>query len=189
MAKRELPTIEMLHKLLVCDAKNGLLWWKERTPDMFAVGGHGPEANAKGWNKQFAGKRAFTVLSDGYHSISIFNKRYLVHRVIWAIETGAWPVDQIDHEDHNRGNNRFKNLREATHVENARNQKLSSRNTSGVMGVGWNKSAKQWIARIYIKRKELHLGSFDKKDDAIAARKAAEKEIGFHKNHGRKEHV
>ena len=33
--------------------------------------------------------------------------------------------------------------------------------------------------------KQIHLGYFDDKKDAIAARKAAEVKYGFHKNHGR----
>ena len=48
-------------------------------------------------------------------------------------------------------------------------------NTSGNTGVYWNKIQKQWFARIYINKKMIHLGYYDKKSDAIKARKDAEK--------------
>jgi hypothetical protein len=33
--------------------------------------------------------------------------------------------------------------------------------------------------------KYLHLGYFDRFDDAVSARKSAEKKLGYHPNHGR----
>ena len=64
------------------------------------------------------------------------------------------------------------------------NQSLSIKNKSGHSGVMWNKAVSKWIAQIKAKDKNIYLGSFDKKDDAIHARKVAENKYGFHKNHG-----
>lgn len=49
-------------------------------------------------------------------------------------------------------------------------------NTSGCSGVHWDKVHEKWVARIYINGKRKCLGSFKSKEDAIAARKQAEKE-------------
>ncbi|WP_394372107.1 hypothetical protein [Clostridium neonatale] len=48
---------------------------------------------------------------------------------------------------------------------------------SGVKGVGWDKSRKRWRAYIMFKRKSYHLGYFKDKEDAIKARKEAEKKL------------
>lgn len=50
-------------------------------------------------------------------------------------------------------------------------------NTSGTRGVYYNKKIKKWCASICFKRKSIYLGSYEKKEDAIAARKEVEKNI------------
>lgn len=52
--------------------------------------------------------------------------------------------------------------------------KLSSVNTSGAKGVYWHKGASSWTASITVKGKNVYLGLFINKQDAIDARKAAE---------------
>lgn len=48
-------------------------------------------------------------------------------------------------------------------------------NTSGYPGVNWDKINERWVARICVDGKRKCLGYFKNKDDAIAARKNAEK--------------
>ena len=55
--------------------------------------------------------------------------------------------------------------------------RIRSTNTSGVTGVYYDKSRNLWAAEIMFKHKKYHLGRYAKKEKAIAARKAAEKEI------------
>ena len=76
----------------------------------------------------------------------------------------------IDHIDNNRQNNNLINLRFATTTQNAQNAKISSKNTSGTKGVYWNKNRNKWRAQIMINGKNINLGSFLKKDDAINIR-------------------
>lgn len=52
--------------------------------------------------------------------------------------------------------------------------KINKRNKSGYKGVSWMKSRQKWIAYIGFKGKQITLGYFDDKEDAIKARKAAE---------------
>ena len=65
--------------------------------------------------------------------------------------------------------------------------KYNPTNSSGVPGVFWYKRRDGWIAQIYVDGKQRHLGFFDNLLDAVAARKSAEIEHGFHPNHDRAE--
>ena len=80
----------------------------------------------------------------------------------------------VDHINHDKLNNRKSNLREATAAQNGMNKELLFRNTSGVTGVDWMPKIKKWRARIKANGQEIHLGVFDKFDDAVKARKQAE---------------
>lgn len=183
----DLPTPELLRKLLRYAPETGLLYWRERTPDMFreGCGIYTQERNCKVWNARFSEKEAFTGNTHDYKRGGIFNKMYRAHRVIWAMETGAWPVDQIDHINHDKTDNRIKNLRVVTNQENTKNQAMNSNNTSGHNGVCWAKRNNKWQAMIGVDGIRKYLGLFDDISDAIAVRAAAEIKYGFHKNHGK----
>jgi hypothetical protein len=86
-----------------------------------------------------------------------------------------WPEDQIDHINRIRTDNRISNLREVSHKQNHQNRSKSSHNTSGHSGVSWYKQKSRWRAQITHNQKDIHLGLFTNLEDAIAARKAAEK--------------
>lgn len=117
-----------------------------------------------------------------YLYVSLNKKKVANHQVIWLLCTGYWPTDQIDHIDGNSLNNRIENLRESSQAENTRNQKRHQHNSTGVTGVGRYKN--KW--RAYIGRDATHLGYFNTKEEAIAARIAAEKALGFTETHGKR---
>ncbi|MFT2211508.1 HNH endonuclease signature motif containing protein [Rhizobium giardinii] len=174
-----------ISKLLKYDAETGKLYWLPRSADMFpqvtAFKG-GPEMRAKTWNARYAGKEAFTALiAKGYRQGGILNRGYLAHRVIWLLETGDWPTHQIDHINGDPLDNRICNLRDVPNSENAKNMCVSRRNKSGVTGVCWDKSRGSWL--VYVGKK--YVGTYRHKDAAIEARKLAEKDHGYHVNHGR----
>ena len=54
------------------------------------------------------------------------------------------------------------------------NIKMNKNNKSGVKGVSWSKKTKKWEAHIKFKKKKIHLGLYEHKQDAIKARKLAE---------------
>lgn len=117
--------------------------------------------------------------------VSINNRKYKGHRVCWELVNGPIPPGMtIDHIDHNPLNNRISNLRLANQTEQKRNMPISKRNSSGVVGVCWNKKAKKWLAKIGVNGKIIELGASKKIEDAIEMRKKAEIDYGFHKNHG-----
>ena len=101
-----------------------------------------------------------------------------VHRVIWVLVTGEQP-DEIDHLDGDGFNNKWLNFRNVPHKVNGKNQKRHITNTSGKGGVTYRKDTGKWRARIMVDDKSINLGSFESKDEAIAARMKAEHEHGF----------
>jgi hypothetical protein len=107
------------------------------------------------------------------------------HRVAWALHTGAWPDAQIDHQDGDKLNNAISNLRSVTQWENTKNAALSSHNTSGVTGVAFDKRSGKWRARVHHNYRDVFCRLYSTKEEAIAARRVAEKDYGFHQNHGR----
>lgn len=60
---------------------------------------------------------------------------------------------------------------EGTSVWNISNGTISRNNTSGVRGVSWHQVLGKWQARIGFQGKAYHLGTYDKLEDAVAARK------------------
>ena len=186
MSKKPLPSPELLRKILRYEYTTGLLFWRKRPVEMFNdTVNRSAQHACNNWNAKFAGKEALiTDNGHGYKCGRIFNKHHQAHRVIWAIVTGFWPVDQIDHEDHDRANNRWVNLFEASNAENGKNASMKSNNTSGFTGVWWRKDTERWAAEIFVDGKKDRLGDFEKKSDAIAARKAANQKYNFHENHG-----
>lgn len=133
------------------------------------------------------GLKAGTSDGRGYLQIMINKKRYRAHRLAWLYMTGEMPADQIDHINGNRSDNRIENLRAVTGTINKRNQKTPKNNSSGVIGVRWNKKDSRWHARICLDGKFKHLGCFSSKAEAVDARMRANEANHFHANHGRLE--
>jgi hypothetical protein len=176
---------ETANRLLRYDAITGKLFWRERTPDLFREGKNSRDQSCKTWNSRFAGKEALTARSSGYGYGAVLNRLYLAHRVCWLLHYGVWPKDQIDHINGDRSDNRIVNLRSVDNAENSKNHCARVDNSTGVVGVYWFKRYAKWVAAITANGKFHHLGYHDRFDDAVAARKAAESELGFHPNHGR----
>jgi len=170
MAKVDALTAEQARQLIDYDPETGMMTWKPRTPDMFEPKGKKSASHiCAWWNAQFAGKPAGCVNSKGYIVLGVYDVLYLAHRVAWLIMTGKWPEDQIDHEDTDRANNRWGNLREATASQNLANRAAPSSNSSGFKGVSWHKKTGKWAASIKKMGKTIHLGQFDTPEAAGSA--------------------
>lgn len=155
---------ERLKELLSYDPSTGIFTWKTKPSRSVKVGAVAGCKNGR-----------------GYVIIGLEQKRYRAHRLAWLCVHGEFPPEEIDHINGIRGDNRIDNLRAVNSVENSRNQRMSSLNTSGVTGVRWNKADRRWMSKIGT----IHLGSYHSMAEAVSARKAAEVEHGFHENHGR----
>lgn len=122
---------------------------------------------------------------DGYISISIDNKRYGAHNLVWLYLYGKFPDLQLDHINGVKDDNRSENLREVSHAENQKNKSLDKRNRFGYPGVREGKKLGTYRAYIGIDKAKLNLGTYPNLESAIAARVQAEIKYGFHENHGR----
>ena len=141
----------------------------------------------KRWSKStqigsIAGSIVGTLPNEGYRVMHFGGTNYPVHRVVWLYHYGTLPEKQIDHLNHNRVDNRIENLRETSHHTNMKNKSLYVTNQSGYPGVAYKDEV--WISRISIDGNKIHLGSFITFEEAVAARKAGEKILNYHTNHG-----
>ncbi len=125
------------------------------------------------------------VNSHGYLRLFIRGHGILYcHRLAFLYVTGDIP-QEVDHINGVRDDNKWNNLRASNHTINARNTSLSRRNKSGFSGVIYDKERNKWRAQIGNKYGKSFIGRYETKEEAIVARKAKEKELGFHENHGR----
>lgn len=115
-------------------------------------------------------KRAGQLRDKGYRKIMINNTAYLEHRIIWLWMTGKWPKVTIDHINRKRDDNRWENLREATMQQQAWNASAKSTSKTGIKGV--YRRGKKWAATIQHDGTR-NLGSFDTREEALAAYQGA----------------
>lgn len=121
-------------------------------------------------NQVKAGSVAGSKMLTGYICIGIDGIRVYAHRLAWLMTFGEWPTMSLDHIDGDKTNNSIANLREATHAENAQNNRKPSHNTSGHVGVHWHKQSSKWHAYVTANKKRVLAGYFERKEDAINAR-------------------
>lgn len=112
--------------------------------------------------------------ATGYVEIAVGGANHYAHRLAWIFMCGAVPDGmRIDHANRTRSDNRWPNLRLATHADNLRNCKLRTDNTSGVKGVHFDRARGRWTASIG----NTKLGRFDSLAAATAARQAAAERV------------
>ena len=166
--------------LLRCDADAGRLFWLSRPTSMFKS-----LEDWAAWNLKFAGQEAFTAIqTGGYKCGRILGQNYMAHRVIWCVHFGTEPMEQIDHINGQKTDNRILNLRAVSPSYNMRNVPMKANNTSGVNGVYWDKKYNKWQASITVSGTHFRLGAFDCIHQAKLARQEANKRFGFTERHG-----
>jgi hypothetical protein len=146
------PGCEHLFALLAYDPATGVFTWK---------------CDRRG--KAKAGDIAGSTTAKGYRAIQICKKAHYAHRLAWLFTHGEWPKWEIDHINGDGLDNRICNLREATHIQNAANKKVSTKSKTGYPGVWLLKKSGRWQAKIRLQR----LGEFDTQEEAEAAYRAA----------------
>lgn len=124
------------------------------------------------------GEEAGCTDTNGRRRICIDGTLYLAARLAWLYMTGSWPEAQIDHKDTDQTNDRWNNLRPATHAQNLHNTTgWKKGNAAGYKGVIWHSSGKRWEARIMHNRVTYRLGLFETAEEAHAAYQVKAKEL------------
>ena len=118
----------------------------------------------------FVGSKVGTVNTLGYSVVSIKNKTYLIHRLIYWMLHGYCPK-YVDHIDGNKLNNKIENLRSATNQQNIFNQKIKKGSRSGYKNVIWDKRIKKWCVRFTINYKTKYIGLYTNLEKAIEVAK------------------
>jgi hypothetical protein len=145
----DLPSAAVLREKLTYCALTGEFKW--RTPES---------------PKVKAGDVAGYLSKRGYWQIKIGSRAYKAHRLAWVYMTGHPPTSDIDHDNRNKSDNRWRNLRLASQSQNTANSKVREdmKGVSRVTGCH-----DRWQARISINGETRHLGSFDSPTRAHAA--------------------
>ena len=100
----------------------------------------------------------------------LFHERHVyMHRQVLEVHERLWHIGDlvVDHINRNKLDNRRTNLRLITHPANMRN--LNGRGPSGIAGVRQRESGR-WQARVVVLYREVHLGTYDTFEEAVAAR-------------------
>jgi len=118
--------------------------------------------------------------TGGYAYGEIDETRCYLHRMVMQRNNILPDTPEqtcVDHIDRDKLNNTRQNLRWATVPQNHKNRSIAKSNKSGCTGV--RKQGKKWAAVITHNNKKINLGTFIEKEEAIAARHAAEKKFGI----------
>ena len=170
LAEGEKITQDLLQDLVSYDPDTGILLWQERNARHFTATSRSAQHQASHWNSRWAGKKAFNCMTaKGYLRGSLNSRAYLAHRIIWIITTGQDAVDEIDHKNGNKCDNRITNLRAADRFLNCQNRSSVLGSTSNYIGVSWSAHMGKWRSQIIRKNKPTHLGYFDCEIDAAKA--------------------
>lgn len=185
-----IPSQEILRELIDYAPHNGKMRWKPRGIRWFVGESYTVrKGRQKQWNSRYAWASCgytFTA-STGYQAIrlSIFDVKHLAHRIVWKWMTGNNPPELIDHLDGNATNNRWNNLREATHSLNQRNKGKAKNNSSGCTGVTWDKSRGKWKVSVKVNGKMINVGRYESYEVACLKAKEVRDQNEFGPSHGK----
>ncbi|EKS6407596.1 HNH endonuclease [Enterobacter hormaechei] len=121
----------------------------------------------------------------GYAYIKVDKVKYSAHRLAWIYVYGHSPIEQIDHINNVRSDNRIVNLRLATRSQNMMNQPARKGSISGVKGVSWDKKMQSWRARCQANGERINIGWFDSIEEAAESLRVYRQQYhGEFANHG-----
>ena len=148
--KNEITQAELRYFLSYCESTGVFTWNVNKSP------------------KARAGSIAGVLNGKGYINLTINSKIYKAHRLAWLYVYGEFPRYGLDHINGNRADNRIKNIREATQLENNQNRKKPINNTTGFIGVSKNKQGK-FFSSIMFNGVRKYLGNFFTPEEAYKA--------------------
>ena len=132
-------------------------------------------------DKNIVDKHTWYENDSGYICTRIGDRIIKFHRYILRLidKNNDHTYNVVDHIDGNVQNNCRINLKVCDQVDNMKNIKIRNNNTSGYVGVEYIERINRYHAYITSNKILHNLGYFKTLEEAIKARKEAEKEYGF----------
>ena len=165
MANIPKPIPEEVQAWWSADPSTGVISWREVLPQ-----------KGRGWVREGQPVRTKVLLAPSgrpYAYIRFRKKHFLLHRVVWFLCTGEQPPDMLDHRNCDALDNRMANLRPATRSQNTANSPPRARGQADMPKGVVRTPAGRFMASITVNRKQTHLGTFDRVDEARNAYVAA----------------
>lgn len=72
---------------------------------------------------------------DGYLIIKVKGKQFKAHRIVWLLNYGVFPKNEIDHINRNKLDNRIENLRESNRLQQNKNKDFQPNKNTNVIGI------------------------------------------------------
>ena len=162
MDKHNVITAHELQQIANYDSSTGVFTWKVTRSTRAQAG------------KEFGSWDLY-----GYKTARISGKSYKLHRLAWLYVHGSMPVNDIDHINGIRHDNRIENLRDVTRKTNLENQtKINKQKKhTSLIGAYFDERKKSFYARISINNKSVHLGTFSNEQQAHDAYVAAKRKM------------
>jgi|JI10StandDraft_1071094.scaffolds.fasta_scaffold354168_2 hypothetical protein len=178
---QNLEILRLAAEMVIYNPETGKMVWRTKAPE---------EEHSSLWNSKNAGKECGTFDKDGYKVISFKTKnkpsvKIRAHRLAWVIVYGTIQNETIDHINQNRADNRIENLRSVSRLINQRNKLRNKNNTSGAVGVCFDKRRGLWHAQATVNYRKYHIGYFADFISAEMASREFRVKNSFTENHGR----
>lgn len=129
ISKKPAPSLDRVRALFHYDPATGVLSWRRPRS------GRPVEAKKAGWDD-----------GRGYIKVKVDGVIYYGHQIVWFWMTGEWRM--IDHEDLDKSNLKWSNLRVSNKSLNAANTGIRSDNSSGHKGIGWDDERQRWKVQV-----------------------------------------
>ena len=151
---------QFIRECMDYNPKTGVCTWRKRPRHHFET-----DSKYRSINSRCAGQKMGTPNKAGGYLVVRINKRlYRLHRLIYLWMTGDLPYF-VDHMNRNTQDNRWNNLRAATHSQNQANN--GRRRTLPYRGITLRRS--KYVAQCSYKGRPQYLGSFNNMEDAARA--------------------
>lgn len=154
-----MPSIESRGDLFSIDRLKSIFRYDEDTGHIYII-------NSDNYR---CSKTPLGIIDNGYVVILYCGYYVFSHRLAFALKLGRWPIDEVDHIDRIKTNNRWLNLREASRLDNVVNRGLRKDNSTGITGVSVRRSGS-----FRVRIDGVRLGDYKDFFEACCARKSAE---------------
>lgn len=151
-------TAERVREVLDYEPETGILRWRVARKGVMA------------------GKVAGCKHPNGYVVVTVEFHLCQAHRLAWLYMYGEWPVNDIDHINGVKDDNRIANLRDVSHQVNKQNMRKALRPAvpspfnTGLLGTYFNRKWRRFIAQIQdpVTMKNKYLGGYATAEEAHA---------------------